>query len=80
MFGLFRKKKKQDDGPREILDINGMPIEVGGKVKALRYDLGECTVELDGKEYFYVSVETGQRVSFTKFFDAATKNQKVEVV
>ena len=79
MFGLFRKKKKED-GPRPILDINGMPIEVGGKVKALRYDLGVCTVELEGKEYFYVSDETGQKVSFTKFFDAATKNQKVEVV
>lgn len=80
MFGLFKKKKPQEPMVPAILDLNGSLIEVGARVKCLRYDLGECVVELEGREYFYVSIETGQKVSFTKMFDAATKNQKVEVI
>lgn len=80
MFGFFKKKKPQEPVAPAIFDINGSPIEVGMKVKCLRYDLGECTVELEGREYFYVSIGSGERVSFTRMFDAATKNQKVEVI
>ncbi len=80
MFGLFKVKKKQEVGPAPIRDINGMPVAVGSRVKMLRYDLGECLVALEGREYFYVSEQTGRKVSFTKMFDAVTQNQKVEVI
>lgn len=80
MFGLFKKKKPQEPVAPVIMDLNGAQIEVGARVKCLRYELGECTVETEGREYFYVSVATGERVSFTKMFDAATQNQKVELL
>ena len=76
MFSLFRKKKKADDTP-QILDLEGQPLQVGDVVVSLRYDLGECVVEIDGREYFYKSIESSQRASYVKMIDAATGNQKV---
>ena len=76
MFGLFKKKPKEPTAPK-LLDLNNNPIVEGSAVKSLRYDLGECTVELDGLEYFYVSKKNGERVSYTKMVDAITENQKV---
>lgn len=79
MFGLFKKKPKEPTAPK-LLDLNANPIVEGAVVKSLRYDLGECTVELEGIEYFYVSKESGERVSYTKMVDAITENQKVILV
>ncbi len=76
MFGLFKKKPKEPTAPR-LLDLNNNPIVEGSVVRSLRYELGECTVELDGIEYFYVSKKTGERVSYAKMVDAITENQKV---
>lgn len=76
MFGLFKKKPKVPTLPR-LLDLNNNPITEGAIVKSLRYELGECTVELEGLEYFYVSKKDGQRVSYTRMVDAITENQKV---
>jgi len=76
MFGLFKKKPKEKT-PANILDMNGNPIVEGSVVRSLRYELGECVVELDELEYFYVSRKTGQRISYTKMVDAITENQKV---
>ena len=79
MFGLFKKKPKEKQPPK-LLDLNNNPIVAGAVVKSLRYELGECTVELEGLEYFYVSKESGQRISYTKMVDAITENQKVLLV
>lgn len=79
MFGLFKKKPKEKQPPK-LLDINGSPIVEGSVVKSLRYDLGECLVELEGLEYFYVSRQTGERMSYTKMVDAITEHQKVLLV
>lgn len=78
MFNFFKKKSKEKELPI-IYDLNGSTIEVGAKVKCLRYDLGECTVELEGREYFYAA-SSGQKVSYTKMIDASTKNQKVLLI
>lgn len=79
MFGLFKKKPKENQPPN-LLDLNGNPIVEGSVVKSLRYEMGECTVELEGLEYFYVSKKTGEKVSYTRMVDAITENQKVLLV
>lgn len=73
---LFKKKSKEKQPP-QLLDINGNPILVGDRVESQRYELGECTVELEGLEYFYQSVEKEDRVSYTRMVDAITGHQKV---
>ncbi|WP_422356223.1 hypothetical protein [Roseivirga pacifica] len=79
MFGLFKKKPKEKQPPK-LLDLNNNPIVEGSVVKSLRYELGVCIVELEGLEYFYVSKDSGQRISYTKMVDAITENQKVLLV
>jgi len=78
MFNIFKKKPKEPEIPK-IYDMNGAEIAVGAKVNCLRYDLGECSVELEGRQYFYVAA-SGQRVSYVKMIDASTKNQKVLLI
>ena len=79
MFGIF-KKKPQEKQPPSLLDLNGNPIVEGATVKALRYELGECDVILEGLEYFYVSKTSGEKVSYARMIDAITENQKVLLV
>jgi hypothetical protein len=76
MFGLFKKKPKEKQPPK-LLDLNGNPIVEGSIVTSLRYDLGDCRVELVELEYFYVSIDKGERVSYVRMVDAITENQKV---
>ena len=78
MLSFFKKKPKEKQPP-QLLDLNGVPIEPGINVHAHRYDLGKCTVELEGLHYFYQSTQKDERVSYTKMIDAITGNQKVEV-
>ncbi len=73
---LFKKKPKEKQPP-QLLDLNGNPILEGDRVESKRYELGECTVELEGLEYFYQSVEKEDRVSYTRMVDAITGHQKV---
>ena len=79
MFGLFKKKPKEKQPPK-LLDLNGNPIVEGSTVKALRYELGESDVVLEGLEYFYVSRQTGDKISYTKMVDAITESQKVLLI
>jgi hypothetical protein len=76
MFGLFKRKPKEKQPPT-LMDLNGNPINDGDKVTSLRYDLGECTVVLEGLVYYYESVASGERVAYVKMVDAITENQKV---
>lgn len=73
---LFKKKPKEKQPPT-LQDLDGNPIQPGDRIESFRYDLGECTVELDGLEYFYQSIEKEDRVSYTRMIDAITGFQKV---
>ena len=77
MRRLFKRKPKEKQPP-QLLDIDGQPILEGDEVMSQRYELGKCVVELDGLEFFYKSIETEKRVSYTKMIDAITGNQKVK--
>ncbi len=76
MFGLFKKKPKEPTTP-QISDINGEALAEGDLVISQRYDLGECKIVLEGIHFYYQSVESGEKVSFTKMVDAITGFQKV---
>ncbi|MEP1093855.1 MAG: hypothetical protein ABJG78_02030 [Cyclobacteriaceae bacterium] len=76
----FFKKKPKEKLPPELLDVDGNPINEGDEVISQRYDLGKCTVTLEGLQYFYVSQESGQKISYVKMIDAITENQKVKKV
>lgn len=77
MFKSLFKRKPKERQPPQLLDINGNPIMEGDRVESKRYELGECTVELEGLEFFYKSVEKDVRVSYTRMVDAITGHQKV---
>jgi len=90
MFNFFRKnsngqhkssdKKNAKKDAIQMADIDGQPLAVGDKVESLRYDLGICEVVEGEIGFDYVSVETGERVSFTRMVDAATSYQKVRKI
>ena len=76
----FFKKKPKEKQPPQLLDIDGMPIGAGDQVISQRYDLGQCTVELEGLEFFYVSQHSEKKVSYVKMIDAITGHQKVKKI
>ena len=77
MFNLFKKKPKEPALP-QLLDLNGEPLAIGDKVISKRYDLGKCTIQLEGREFFYHSTEKKDlKISYLKMIDAITGNQKV---
>ena len=76
MFGIFKKKPKEKKPP-VLADLNNKAIGEGDIVTSLRYDLGKCRVVLEGLEYFYESLSSGERVSYLRMVDAITENQKV---
>jgi hypothetical protein len=78
VFKFFQKKKKKL--PPQLMDIGGNLILEGDEVICHRYDLGESKVELEGLHFYYVSLASGQKVSYTKMIDAITENQKVEKI
>ena len=73
----FLKKKPKETIP-QIMDIDGNPIFEGDTVFAQRYELGKCKVELVERQFFYVSLASGQKVSYVKMIDAITGYQKVK--
>ncbi len=77
MFKSLFKKKPKEKQPPQLLDLNGNLILDGDRVESQRYELGECTVQLEGLEFFYQSVEKEDRVSYTRMVDAITGYQKV---
>lgn len=79
MLGWFKKKEKKKSAP-QLLDIEGQPLQVGDKVEVLRYEMGECELTLEGLHYYYVSVSTGEKVSYAKMIDASTEQQKVRKI
>mgnify|MGYP001797145244 FL=1 len=78
MFGLFKKKEKQDKLP-QLLDLNNNPLAEGDIVEAMRYELGKCKLLLVDEQYVYESISSGKQVSWLKMIDASTDNQKVKM-
>ena len=48
-------------------------------MESLRYHLGACKIILENEMYYYESLESGERVSWTRMIDAATEKQKVKL-
>ncbi len=79
MFKLFRKKPKEKSPP-ELFDIDGNTIFEGDMVIAQRYELGKCKVLLEERQFFYVSLNSGQKITYIKMIDAITGHQKVQKI
>ncbi len=80
MFGIFKKKSKEDLPPI-IIDLNGNVLQPGDRVKSHRYDMGICEVLIEEKHYYYQPEDKGKmKISYTKMVDAITGNQKVEKI
>lgn len=75
----FLRKKPKERQPPQLLDLHGSPIYEGLTVLCHRYELGKSNVILEDLHFYYESIHSGQRVSYTKMIDAITGNQKVEV-
>jgi ribosomal protein L15E len=76
MFDLLKRKPKRKKLP-QLQDLNGVPLQDGDQVTALRYDLKKSTLTLEEEHYYYVSEDGEKKVSFTRMIDAITGNQKV---
>ena len=75
MFGLFKKKKKE----QVLLDLDGNQLSEGDIVDNLRYDMGESKVVKSEEGFAYESIADGRRVSWLRMIDAATERQKVRL-
>ena len=73
MFGLFKKKKKA----LVLYDFDGNALKEGDLVESMRYDLGDCRLEVHDGSYAYVATDSGEKVSWLKMIDASTERQKV---
>ncbi len=74
---LFQGKKSIPSHEPILVDLHGQPIKVGDEVEALRYELGIAVLVNGPDGLEYQSVTTGEKVSFLRMVDAATRFQKV---
>ena len=78
MLKWFKGGKTKDPGKSVLIeDLNGNSLASGDTVESLRYDLGICDIDIIDGELFYISRKDGQKVSYVKMIDAASKRQKV---
>ena len=75
MFGLFKKKKKA----LNLIDFEGNQLNDGDVVESLRYELGDCRLERVDYGFDYISLHSGERVSWLRMIDASTERQKVRL-
>ncbi|MBV6644946.1 MAG: hypothetical protein KI790_05835 [Cyclobacteriaceae bacterium] len=76
MFNFFKKKEKENLLP-ELFDLKGDPLAEGDIVIAQRYELNECRIVLEDRQYFYISIADQQKISYIKMIDAISGYQKV---
>ncbi len=76
MFSILKRKRKEN-GPPSIFDLNGNPLIEGDIVICHRYELGESKVVLEERQFFYEPKHGGARVSYVRMIDAITGHQKV---
>ncbi len=79
MFGLFRKKASQPAKPT-LTDLNNIPLKAGDQVRSLRYDLGNCILQIGEEGFYYKSLDSGKEVNSSLMYDAVTGRQKVEKI
>lgn len=78
---IGRRKKIVETKPSiKLVDLDSMPLSNGDKVNSLRYGLGECILHITEAEIYYESVNSGERISYTKMVDATTELQKVRKI
>lgn len=77
MLNWFRKSKDKGSKGLFMEDLEGNPLHPGDMVDALRYDLGTSKIIEENGEWFYISEKNGNKVSYVRMIDAATKRQKV---
>ncbi len=63
-----------------MADLNQTPLREGDLVEVFRYELGTCRLVAGPNGPEYESVETGERISWLRMVDAATKLQKVKKI
>lgn len=82
MFNFFKSKKENGKRPQlpQLFDLNDNQINVGDKVKSLRYELGESELIIEEDQYYYKSLASGKKVSWLKMVDAITEKQKVKKI
>ncbi len=78
-FNIFKRRKDRSIQKAQLIDLEGNEINEGDIVESLRYDLGACKIILENETYYYQSLESGERVSWTRMIDAATEKQKVKL-
>jgi hypothetical protein len=74
------KKKKENKSNIQFVDLDGNELQEGDQVISQRYDLGKCVIGKDENGYYYESLESKKKVSWTLMIDAATERQKVNKV
>lgn len=72
-FNIFKRRKDRSIQKVQLIDLEGIEIKEGDIVESLRYDLGACKIILENETYYYQSLESGERVSWTRIFNAATE-------
>lgn len=81
MFGLFKRKKKEDKPKNpELVDLAQQPLFIGDHVESLRYDLGLCVLTEEEDGIYYQSEKDGRKVHWTRMIDASTEFQKVRKI
>lgn len=76
---VFRSKNDQieKDAAIKLVDLASNPLKDGDRVMSLRYELGECILKITPDGTYYESIESGEKVSYTRMVDASTNCQKV---
>jgi len=78
-FNIFKRQKNRSTQKPQLFDLEGNELKEGDIVESLRYNLGACKIILKNEMYYYESLESGERVSWTRMIDAATEKQKVKL-
>jgi len=78
-FSIFKRRKDRLPQKPQLIDLENNELKEGDIVESLRYDLGACKIILENETYYYESLESGERVSWTKMIDASTEKQKVKL-
>ncbi len=80
MFNFFKRNKKKRSNPSPLVDLDGNLLQLGDRVMALRYELGECIIIEGERGISYRSVADGKCVSWHLMVDANTECQKVKKI
>lgn len=78
MLNLFSRNRKSRKKLPVLQDLNKQRLQEGDVVEALRYNLGKARLLFVDDTFVYESLDTGERVPYTRMIDAITECQKVK--